>query len=201
MISVDRAWLAFAAIGAGTIHLALVVGSPTALAIVLALLGAAEVGWGVAALARTSVPAVRASLLAALGATAISLAAAAVLAPRPAETAGDATTLAGPASALLIVASLDGAIALILAASLMLRRRHPARITAGRTAPPHLSGPRIARSLLAMAAGALVVGALTTPALAATEAGRRAQPHGAHLLPAAPGDPVDAPRPEGHEGH
>lgn len=102
-ISITRAWLAFAAIGAGMIHLALVVGSPLPLAAAPALLGAAELGWGVAVLMR---------------------------------------------------------------------------------------------AVLAIAAGALVVGAVTTPALAATEAGRQAQPHGAHVM-----QPEPAPAPGGHAGH
>ena len=40
------------------------------------------------------------------------------------------------------------------------------------------TAPGVARYLLGLAAGALVVAALTTPALAATEAGEYAVPHG-----------------------
>lgn len=200
MISVARAWLAFAAIGAGMIHLALVVGSPVALAIALALLGAAELGWGVAVLARTAVPGPRRSVLAALLAAAMSLAAAALLAPRPAAGV-ETAALPGPALALLLGAALDVAIALILAATLMLRRRRATRTPADEPQVENLTGGRIARSLAAMAVGALAVGAVTTPALAATEAGRHAQPHGAHLFPEAPTAPPESPHPGGHADH
>lgn len=206
MISVTRAWLAFAAIGAGMIHLALVVGAPLPLAAAPALLGLAELGWGVAVLARTSVPGPRGALALALAAAAGSVLAAALLAPPPAD--AGAAPIPSPALPLLLAAALDGAVALLLAGAIMVAHRRASPLDAPRAGD---DGPRIARaaapstrrillSLAAIAAGALAVGAVTTPALAATEAGRHAVPHGEHGVPA-PAEPAEAPRPGGHEGH
>ncbi|MFM9877613.1 MAG: hypothetical protein ACKVOG_07165 [Rhodoglobus sp.] len=50
MPTITHTWLAFAAIGAGLIHAARVVGSPLALGISPTVLGVAEFGWGVAVL-------------------------------------------------------------------------------------------------------------------------------------------------------
>ena len=50
MTPLTRTWLAFAAFGAGLIHLAIAAGSALPLAITLAGLGVAELGWGVAIL-------------------------------------------------------------------------------------------------------------------------------------------------------
>ena len=47
MSVITRSWLSFSAIGAGVIHLALVISSPLAIGIPLVLLGVAELTWGV----------------------------------------------------------------------------------------------------------------------------------------------------------
>jgi len=47
MSVITRSWLSFSAIGAGVIHLALVISSPLAIGIPLVLLGVAELAWGV----------------------------------------------------------------------------------------------------------------------------------------------------------
>lgn len=60
-----RTWLGFAALGAGLIHLAVAAGAPPLLLAAFAALGAAEVAWGVAALARRTVPGPRTALAAA----------------------------------------------------------------------------------------------------------------------------------------
>lgn len=52
MALILRSWLAFAALGAGVLHLALAPGSPAAIALILVPLGAFEFGWGLAVLAR-----------------------------------------------------------------------------------------------------------------------------------------------------
>jgi hypothetical protein len=57
-----RTWLGFAALGAGLIHLAVAAGAPPLLLAAFAALGAAEVAWGVAALARSLVPLPRTAL-------------------------------------------------------------------------------------------------------------------------------------------
>ncbi|MDQ1555082.1 MAG: hypothetical protein QOI02_84, partial [Actinomycetota bacterium] len=56
---------------------------------------------------------------------------------------------------------------------------HVRRATDFRAAP---RAPSAARYLAGLAVGAAVVAALTTPALASTEAGRFAVPHGTHGL-------------------
>jgi len=50
MSQITRSWLAFAAVGAAIIHLALVISSPLPLA--LAALGTIELSWGVTTLAK-----------------------------------------------------------------------------------------------------------------------------------------------------
>ena len=66
MRTLVRTWLGFAAIGAGLIHLAVAAGAPAALLATFAVLGAAEVAWGIAALARGTVPLPRMALAGAL---------------------------------------------------------------------------------------------------------------------------------------
>ncbi len=185
MTSISRLWLAFAAIGAGTIHLAVGASAPVLLAIVLVGFGAAELGWGVITLVRGRLVAADLALFGALipvfvwGATA---------------TLGSGFGLPAGATGLplfpMMVASLFG---LFVAAALAIGRR-----TAGRairqsggagTAEPD-AGPTDAaaapgwRFLLALTIGGLLFSGLTTPALAATEAGAHAVPHGSHGLPA-----------------
>jgi hypothetical protein len=171
MTAVARAWLGFFALGAGLIHLALVIGSPLAIGIPLLVVGIAEFVWGVFAFTSPRVPLARVARVAALvpilGWVALLVLAGAAGLP-------DVRVLP-----MLVASLLDIAVAATITALL---RQDPAR------------DPRPLRSgtyLLALGAGALVVAALTTPALAATEAGDLAQPHGdyePHL-------------PDGHPGH
>lgn len=69
------------------------------------------------------------------------------------------------------------------------------------------SEPPAGRYLLALFAGALVLGALVTPALAATDSGRYAQEHGMHMgdmggmSPAPASDPVTELDVDSHDGH
>ncbi|MEP6479831.1 MAG: hypothetical protein ABJB03_10600, partial [Rhodoglobus sp.] len=66
MSTITKTWLAFAGIGTGLIHLALVIGAPLPAGIVLALIGAIEFGWGVFTFAREKVAAPRVVLAGAL---------------------------------------------------------------------------------------------------------------------------------------
>jgi hypothetical protein len=156
---VIRAWAGFAALGAGLIHLALVIGSPPAAGLPLAIAGVAEFGWGVFAVARPHAPLPRVARLA-------------VLAPLAAWII---TLLTGVAPGLgvrilpMLVASL---LDVVVSAGLSVLLRRGAR--AERPIAP-------ARYLIALAAGAVVVIALAAPALAATEAGELAG------IPAIPG--------------
>jgi hypothetical protein len=150
MTAVIRAWLGFLALGAGLIHLALVIGSPPVIGMPLLLIGIAEFTWGVFALTAAALPLPRVARIAAV-VPLLFWVLVLLLA------AGNA--LPGLRALPMLVASLlDLGIAVALTA--VLRR-------SGRTDPAPL---RPGRYLLAVGAGALVVAALTAPALAATGA-------------------------------
>jgi len=163
---ITKTWLAFAAIGTGLIHLALVIGSPLPLGIALAVLGLAEFGWGVLTFARDTVLLPRA---------AIAVAAAPVAAWTlllVVSSASETPEFAASFGFLpLAVASLFELFALGVLGVHLRRRRDPD----GR--PP---APSDVRRLLGLAVGALVVAALTAPAIAATEAGLLTLPAGEH---------------------
>ncbi|WP_010204469.1 hypothetical protein [Salinibacterium sp. PAMC 21357] len=167
MSAITRTWIAFAAVGAGLIHVALVIGSPLALAIPLGLLGIVEFGWGVFAFTREQLPTPRAAIVVAVA----PLVAWGLL-------VGAASSLQIPALASLMDVVPWGIAAifqLFVATSISLQAR---RIREGRQRAS--TAPGAARYLTALMLGALAVSALTTPALAATEAGIYAQPHGEH---------------------
>ncbi|MCU1534365.1 MAG: putative rane protein [Glaciihabitans sp.] len=168
MSSITRTWLAFAAVGAGMIHLALVISSPLPVGVAEALIGLIELTWGVLAFSRerieypravlfgSVVPAILWGLLAAI--------AAAFRTPEIASSLGFV--------ALAVASLLEFFIAVVMAV-------HVRRATDFRAAP---RAPSAGRYLAGLAVGAAVVAALTTPALASTEAGRFAVPHGTHGL-------------------
>jgi hypothetical protein len=157
MNAVVRGWLGFFALGAGLVHLALVIGSPLVVGIPLLLVGAAEFAWGVFAFTAPAVPLARVARVAAL----VPILGWVVLLVLGGGAIGGLRVLP-----LLVASLLDLAIAIGIT---WILRRDPAR-----AAVPL----RPARYLLSLGAGALVVAALTTPALAATEAGGAANPHG-----------------------
>lgn len=159
MTAVVRAWLGFAALGAGLIHLALVIGSPPGIAVALLVVGVAEFGWGVFAFASPRLPLPR---LARIGVIVPILGWVVLL------------LFVGPAAGvgvrilpMLVASLLDVAIAIGITAVLR-REAH------GAAGTPVSAG----RYVLALALGALVVAALTLPALAATEAGDPVVPDG-----------------------
>ena len=146
-----RAWLGFAAIATGLIHLALVLSSPLWLAIPLAVFGFAEFGWGVVTFARATPLAPRAAIVVALIpvlAWVVGLA-----------TAGRIPEVAGPST--LVPLGIASAFELFIAAVLGRRLRR---------GDVEEQKPTTARYLLGVAAGALVTAALVTPALAAAQA-------------------------------
>lgn len=151
MSIITRAWLAFAAIGAGLIHLALSVGMPPAVAIPLTVFGAAEFGWGVIVFARTTVVVPRIALVSAL----LPIVLWAVL----------LVTSSVPAGLGLLPLAIASVFGLFVA---VLLARHLRR-DADAPAP---APPGIVRYLLGVVAGGLVVAALAAPALAATSVGR-----------------------------
>ncbi|MFP7761766.1 hypothetical protein [Marisediminicola sp. LYQ85] len=185
MSQITRTWLAFAALGTGLIHLALVVGLPLPLGILLGALGAAEFAWAIVTLARDDLVAPRiarvVALVPVLGWSVIVVTA----------TIFDVSGLASALPVLpMAVATLFELVAVaILSSALRPAERVAEHTTDTREAPsapalalatPSVSTTHPVRYLVALTAGAVVVGALTTPALAATEAGRYAQPHGSH---------------------
>lgn len=155
MPAISRSWVAFAAVGAGLIHLALVIGSPVALAVPLALLGLAEFGWGVLTFAREALLFPRVAIVVAV-VPIVLWAVLLAVAPSAAASLGFLP---------LAVSSIFG---LFVAALL---GRHLRRAA---DAPPE--PPGITRYLLGLVAGGLLVAALTAPALASTEAGGSSVP-------------------------
>ncbi|MBK4348702.1 hypothetical protein [Lacisediminihabitans changchengi] len=158
MSPVTRSWLAFAAIGAALIHIALSLGAPGPFAVGLVLLALFELLWGVACLSRDRlvlpqaaravalVPALIWALLLVIGAALGSPDVAAPLAFVPMGTA----------------TAFELAIAIVLSVRLRSPRANVDRVNVDRGG---------ARSLLAIVVGALVIAALTAPALAFTQAG------------------------------
>lgn len=169
MSAITRTWLGFAALGAGIVHLALVVGSPLPLAIVLIAVGAAEFAWGALTFARDTPPLpvlARVVVMVPVVGWALIMIAAGTF------------KLADYTDALrLIPMTVATVFDLVIVVGLTRAARHDAEST------PPAAPPKTGRYLLAALGGALVVGALTTPALAATEAGAVAQPHGNHSAP------------------
>jgi hypothetical protein len=159
-----RGWLAFAAIGTAVIHLALVISSPAPLAVVLVLLGVVEFAWGILTLARDRILFPR---VARIGAMAPVLLWSLVVVL--------ATLLDAPAVASyfnFIPMFVATVFQLFIALSITTVLRAEAR-TAKAVSPT--------RYLLGMFAGALVVVALTTPALSFTTAGS-VDPQAAHFF-------------------
>lgn len=148
-----RTWIAFAAIGSGLIHLGLVLGSPLALGVPLGILGLAEFAWGVFTFASETVLLPRVAMVVAL---------APVVGWAVFLVAGSPTLLA------FVPLAVTTLFELFIAAVLAVHLRRP---STDAPAPTPLG-----RYLLGLAAGALVVAALTTAALAATQAGQHVSP-------------------------
>ena len=182
MTTITGTWLAMAAIGAGLIHVALGAGAPPVLAVPLIAIAVAEVAWGVLTVLKDRVftpTSALAGALAPVGLWVLVITAASVggapelLSPLPFLAMGSATLFD-----------------LFLAGVLAVQRRRamraadpasPARNAYANSDAEANSGaaePSVGRYLLGVLAGACVVSALTTPALANTHAGQSAVPHG-----------------------
>lgn len=138
--AVTRSALGFAALGAGLLHLALAVGAVPALAVGLAVVGGLEFLWGVLAVSRPTVPLAWAAVIAAL-------------VPPAAWILLLLLGVDGPRPLPMLAATaLDLAVAVMLAAGLRrgatAESRHP---------------------ILGIALAALLVAAITVPALIATD--------------------------------
>ncbi|WP_168916488.1 hypothetical protein [Microcella flavibacter] len=148
---VIRTLAGITAIGAGVVHLALVPGTVLPLLLVLAVIGAPQVAWGVVALVRRSVPSPSLALMGGI--------APAFLFPL-AAVGGDALLSALPTAALL------GATVLSLGAAFLVALHQRAE---RRQAEPRRTRPAVV--LPALALGVAVIAGIATPAIAASELG------------------------------
>ena len=157
--TITRTWLAFAAIGAGLIHVALVIGAPLPLGIGFAVLGLVEFGWGVLTFAREGVPYPRVVLA---GALLPVLGWGLLLA---ASTVSGTIAAALPFLPLAVTTLFELFIAVTVAVHLRRARDDAPRV------------PSLGRYLAGLAAGLVVVVGLTAPALAATQVASYGQPN------------------------
>jgi len=164
MQTLTRCWAALAVLGAALVHLAVGAGAPLAPLIVLVTLSLAELAWAVCAFVLDRLPLARwalALLLTPVFGWALLLTVGVV-------SHGSLPWL--PPALPMAVASL-----LSLVASAMLAAR--IRRSGTRTGVPGTNG-KAGRFVAGIAAGSFIVAALVTPALAATQAGEHAVPHG-----------------------
>jgi len=155
---VARMLAGLAAVGAGLIHLATAIGSPPAIAAVVVVIGAAEFGWGVVAIAARGIPV---GDIARVGAVVpVVLWVLVLIVAGPAQLGPFTSTLRlGP---MLAASALD----LVVVAGISVARR---RADAGRS-PSRGRGAVVAVVLCGAA-----IAVLTSAALTATEAGEQAR--------------------------
>jgi hypothetical protein len=165
--TVVRTWLGFAALGAGLIHLALFIGADLPVAVGLGLVGAFEIGWGIFAFTSEGIPRARSARAGALVPVALwafglvlQLDVVAHLAVFP----------------MLAASALDLAVAIGITAVIRLSATpRPTTRERPADAEPAQRGPSRSRRpgahFAAMFAGALVIAAVTVPALVAAGAG------------------------------
>ncbi len=171
MTPITRIWLAFAALGAALIHLAMGAGAGLPAAVILVALGGAELAWGVAVLARDRLIAPRAALV-------MTLVPVFLLGVIVALGGGLGLQQAGAPLSVLPIA-VSSLFNLFVGVSLAIGLRRAARMAPARQAAP-VSAVPAGRYLLGLVAAGVLVSGLTTPALAATEVGSYAVPHGSH---------------------
>ncbi len=177
-------WLALVALGCGIVHVALALEAPPALAVGFAILAFAEMLWAVVVLARGGPVFPRVAMCVAVAPLLVwSLI---VVADTLVDAAGSFEAL--PFGPLLATAAFELAAAVLL--GWQLRRPLGGAWTGASGSEPPASAtdvekrPRRSRStwryLVGVGAGALLVGGLVVPALAATEAGAGASTRGGH---------------------
>jgi hypothetical protein len=160
---VARCWAGFASLGAGLVHLAVVqehLAEWWVYGVFFAVVGAAQIGWSLGALARVRAPLpwlVGAGNLALVALWAVTRTVGLPIGPEPWT-----PEAAGRADVFCVVLEIATVLALVVAA-------RPAARTATAARP---SSRAAGRFVALMFVGALGVSALTTPALAATEAGQ-----------------------------
>ena len=164
---VARCWAGFASLGAGLVHLAVVrehLAEWWVYGVFFAAIGMLQILWAMVALACDTAPSPRAIAGVNAGVIVLWVLTRTVglpVGPEPwtAEAVGTADTLCAVLEAVVVV--------LLVAATRVPREADVPRLSPG-------------GRLALMGAGALVMAAITTPALAATESGEHAHPHGAH---------------------
>ena len=147
MSPITRSWIAFAAVGAGLIHLALVISAPALGGMLLAGIGIVEFAWGVLVMfdERFLVP--RIAVVAAIAPVGLWIAA----------------LLLGVDAFLPFPLAVATVLELFIATTIAVVQRR------ARTVEP----PSTRRYVLGLLAGAVVVGIVTGSALGATEAGQQ----------------------------
>jgi hypothetical protein len=173
MSPIIRNWLAFAAIGTALIHLALVVSSPLAVGVVLAIIGLAELVWGVAMMASGRLLLPRVALAGAV--IPIILWSAVLLV----AVESDATVVS---SLRFLPLSLAAVLEIFVAGAIAIHIRRSFVADASTKSTDAAANPPAGRYLLGLLVGSIAVASLTTPALAATQAGDYAVPHGEHSI-------------------
>ncbi|WP_336652041.1 MULTISPECIES: hypothetical protein [unclassified Leucobacter] len=162
---IGQLWSALAALGSGLILLAVAAGASPWLALPLITVAAGEIIWAV-----------------------VTMRAGRIIAPR--TTAIFCTAMIGVAATLLFtrsigilpflaLVSLHWVTAVCAALQLRLARRRDPPSTPAQAADA--SAPGAAKFLIVLTAQAMLVAAITTPALADTEAGAAAVPHGTSI--------------------
>ena len=154
MSPITRSWVAFAAVGAGLIHLALVISAPTLVGILFAVVGVAEFGWGVLVVFDGRFLAPRIAVIAVLAPIALWIAA--------------LVTALDPGAFRPFPLAIATLLELFIAVAIGLSLRRGSEATT----------PGTGRLVIGLVAGALVIGGLTAPALGATEAGQFVAPAG-----------------------
>ncbi|TDW30148.1 hypothetical protein [Cryobacterium psychrophilum] len=167
-----RLLLAFSAIGAGLIHLAVGAGAPFPLSVLLVGFGIAELGWAVATLSTGRIVLPRLMLGGALVPVAVWAATA---------TLGSGLGVSAQATGLplfpMFIASLFN---IFLAVTLAVIARKAASGLGKSIESAKPAGWKFATALVL---GGVIFSGLTTLALAATNAGLYAVPHGSHSVP------------------
>ena len=179
-----RSWPMLAALGAGLVLLALAAGAGGAMLPALAVAGVAALGWGGLAL--------RAGRVIAPSTTLVVTAAALVGMAAAVSTGAAAMTDVAPGP---LAAASVFIVVVALSAGIELRARTRLSRTAAKPRGDRAAAASDTARLIGLLAGAALVAALATPALAATEAGESAVPHGTHEFDR------DAPAPGVPGGH
>ncbi len=168
---VARCWAGFASFGAGLVHVAVVrehLEVSVSHGVFFALVGLAQVGWALLALRGPAVPWPRTTVAVTLALIALWAVSRAIGLPfglGGKEPVGTADVLA-----VVLEVGLILSVALAVRSGVMVTPDGPEQ-----TARPALAS---ARFVTLLAAGALAVSAVATPAMAATMAGDHAHPHG-----------------------